>query len=204
VTAVIEQLQDPAETASLEGFRAELAWLAGDYAMAVGHHLNSAEDADRRSIFLAQALRSAVAARDLHLLRLVAGRYASSAGGSTPLNAAERLGLDGAIAALEDRRADALRLYDEGIRRLSELGYDFDVARTTLEATELLGPDEAGLRPAIERAREIFARVGARPYLERLDAALAERPATGYEPASRIDSTATKTPAEAGRQSSTA
>ena len=76
------------------------------------------------------------------------------------------------IAALEGRRDEAIGSFLDALRRFGELGFEFEVARVGLDFVLLLGPDVPEARSAGEQARAIFERVGAKPYLERLDAAM--------------------------------
>ena len=79
------------------------------------------------------------------------------------------------LAALEGRRPDAIAGYREALRGWHGLGCAFDEAMTTLDMTILLRPSEremAEAPAAIEAAREALTRLGARPFLARLEVAL--------------------------------
>jgi hypothetical protein len=76
------------------------------------------------------------------------------------------------IAALEGRRGEALASYRETWLGWREIGCDFDLALAELDAVQLLGVDEAELRTAADEARAILERLRARPFLERLAAAV--------------------------------
>jgi tetratricopeptide (TPR) repeat protein len=80
------------------------------------------------------------------------------------------------IAALEGRRGDAIAGYREALRGWHELGLAFDEALAALDMALLLAPagtemPESGA--AIDAARVILERIGAEPFLVRLEAALA-------------------------------
>jgi class 3 adenylate cyclase/tetratricopeptide (TPR) repeat protein len=85
-----------------------------------------------------------------------------------------------AVAALEGRRDEAVRDLVAAYEAVRALEMDFEAARIALDAVTLL-PDEAVLQPPAEWARRKFEELGARPYLERLEVALAgtEVAATG-------------------------
>jgi len=76
------------------------------------------------------------------------------------------------IAALEGRRAEALAAYREALRGWRDLGLPWYQALTAIDALTLLGPDEPELLAAGEDARAILARLGAKPILARLEAAM--------------------------------
>jgi hypothetical protein len=84
------------------------------------------------------------------------------------------------LAALEGRTADALALYREALRGWRDLGLPWDEALTGIDMVTLLEPSEPEVRSAAESAHEILIRLGAKPFLERLDAAMGH--ATSAEP----------------------
>jgi class 3 adenylate cyclase/tetratricopeptide (TPR) repeat protein len=96
--------------------------------------------------------------------------------------ALELLTIRAAIAALEDRAADALAMYREALRGWDELGLPWDFALCAIDMAMRLDPGEAEVAAAGARARTVLEQLGARPYIERLDAALA-RPADRVEQA---------------------
>jgi len=50
---------------------------------------------------------------------------------------------------------------------------DFELARVAIDMLLLVGPDEPEAATAADEARAIFERLGAKPYLDQLDIALA-------------------------------
>ena len=76
------------------------------------------------------------------------------------------------LAALEGRAADALGQYREALRGWHDLGLAWDEALTGIDMATLLEPSEAEVRAAAESSRQILVRLGAKPFLERLDAAM--------------------------------
>jgi class 3 adenylate cyclase/tetratricopeptide (TPR) repeat protein len=86
----------------------------------------------------------------------------------------QREAMEAGLAALEGRRADAVRGFRDTSRRLGEVGMVLDVALNGLLAVRLLGPGDADARGLAEEAREILARLDARPFLPQLEAAMAD------------------------------
>ena len=85
----------------------------------------------------------------------------------------DKASIEAGIAALEGRTAQALSLYREALRGWRNLRLAWDEALTVVDMVTFLGPDEAEVRAAADWARETLMRLGATPYLERLETALA-------------------------------
>ena len=106
-------------------------------------------------------------------------------GARADLDALENLGLHGrrarairsafraGIAALEGRRGEALALYREALGAWRDLDLPWDEALTAIDMATLLDPADPEVRAAADRAHEILTRLRARPFLERLEAAMA-------------------------------
>jgi class 3 adenylate cyclase/tetratricopeptide (TPR) repeat protein len=77
------------------------------------------------------------------------------------------------IAALEGRTGEALALYAEALKSWSDLGMKWDEALTGIDMATALNTTSPEVTAAAASAREILERLGARPFLERLDEALA-------------------------------
>jgi tetratricopeptide (TPR) repeat protein len=95
--------------------------------------------------------------------------------------ALDKAAIDAGLAAIEGRTAEALTLYRETLRGWRDLRLAWDEALTVVDMVTFLGPGEAEVRTAADWARSTLTRLGAKPYLERLEAALAgkaKRPAT--------------------------
>ncbi len=99
-----------------------------------------------------------------------------------------RATIQAGIAALDDRTAEALSLYRGARDGWREIHVPWDEALTGIDMATLLDPREPEVQAAAARSREILTRLRARPFLERLDAALARE--TGE--------TSTRRPAETG------
>ena len=87
--------------------------------------------------------------------------------------ALERLTIRAGIAALEGRRAEALGMYREVLSGWDELGLPWDHALCAIDMATCLDPGEPEVVAAGARARTALEQLGARPFIERLDAALA-------------------------------
>src|SRR5688572_1795936 len=79
--------------------------------------------------------------------------------------------LRGGVAALERRPADALAHYRDALRGWRSAKGVWDEALTGLDMAELLDAADPEVAAAIRSTRAILERLGAKPYLERLDAA---------------------------------
>jgi hypothetical protein len=86
------------------------------------------------------------------------------------------------VLGLEGRADESLELYTVAWATLRELTLDFVFARSVLDAVHVLGPEPEPVAAAAQDARAIFERLGARPYLALLDAALARKPAATMVP----------------------
>jgi hypothetical protein len=92
-----------------------------------------------------------------------------------PVVEARRKTLRADIAALEGDERGATVLYLEAIRAWHELKVTWEEALTGLDMVTTLDPREPEVAPVASATRAIFERLGARPYLARLDAALARQ-----------------------------
>jgi class 3 adenylate cyclase/tetratricopeptide (TPR) repeat protein len=166
------QVSDPYAQSSLHYLRSDRALHSNDFAVACDEALVAARDDALASIYLALAVRPALWGSDLARAREVARLLdADPRSGSTVT--ANRIAARAGIAALEGRRDEAVAGFREALTRCRDLGLDFDVARLSLDFVLLVGADHPATREAAAEAHAIFERVGARPYLERLDAAMA-------------------------------
>ncbi len=99
-----------------------------------------------------------------------------AAGMHGPAIHADRTTIRAGLAALEGRAEKAAGLYAEAIQAWRDLGLAWDEALAGLDMAQLLDPSAPNVRAAAERSREILVRLGARPFIVRLDAALARSP----------------------------
>jgi len=132
---------------------------------------------------LGLAARAALWGRDLERLRVAVARL--DADPEVPHDArllwmAARAGL----AALEGRWAEAIAGYRDTLRRARDTGQAFEEAVLGLDFLIAVGPDEPEARRTAEESRPTFERQRARPYLEKLDEALAAAPDAPTSPRS--------------------
>jgi len=118
-----------------------------------------------------EACSSALRLRDAAVIRRAVEIFAGARKGRR--TGADREAMLGALAALEGRRADARGHYLEALRLQRELGVAWLAAQTGLDAIVAGALDGAERQRVADEARATFERLGARPYLAELDAALA-------------------------------
>ena len=87
-----------------------------------------------------------------------------------------------ALGALDGRRAEALAGFTDAVHRWRELSFVFEAAMCQLNMVTVLGASEPETRSAADEARVVFERLGAKPLLQLLaaavDAVSPSRPAT--------------------------
>jgi hypothetical protein len=159
--------------AALHYLRGDRALLAGDHELAWREMLLASDEPNIGHIFLASAARAALWGDDVATAREIAARLDTHPISQASFTAS-RIAAWAGIAALEGRRDDAISGFRDALARCRSIGEDFELARTGLDFVLLVGPAEPSARAAADEARLIFERVGARPYLERLDAAMPE------------------------------
>jgi tetratricopeptide (TPR) repeat protein len=121
-----------------------------------------------------QAARPALWAGDLDKVReYTAGLDATGFHG--PVVEARRATLRAAVAALEGRSSEAVLLYKEALTAWRDLKVVWEEALTGLDMATVLDQSDPSVQAAIRSTREIFTRLGAKPYLERLESVVARR-----------------------------
>ena len=141
------------------------------------------------------AARAALWNRDLDAAREDLALLDAAGVHGPPLEA-DRKTIRAGIAALEGRPSDALALYRDALRAWHDLGLAWDEALCSIDMATLLDPEEPEVRAAAESSREILTRLGAKPFLERLEAALARSgagaPTAPEEPMGEVEVRATQ------------
>jgi class 3 adenylate cyclase/tetratricopeptide (TPR) repeat protein len=189
ITRLVGESDDPQVLATVASCDAVVAFAAG--------RLGDARSAWRRVAELGpgdapgalpRAARSALWAGDPDAARAdLAALHASGVHG--PAVEADRRTIRAGLAALEGPPADALPLYREAIRGWRDLGLAWDEALCGIDMASLLDPADSEVRTAADAAREILVRLGAAPFIARLDAALARSSdRAGHSAAPRIAS----------------
>ena len=80
--------------------------------------------------------------------------------------------LHAGLASLEGHREQAIDLYLSAAAGWRQLGALFDLGLSQLDFATQIGSDDPDARAAADEAREIFTRLGAKPFLERLEGAV--------------------------------
>jgi len=103
-----------------------------------------------------------------------------------------RTTLRAGIAALDGRTSEALALYREAREGWRDLPVPWEEALIGIDMATLLDPHEPEVQAAAARSREILTRLRARPFMDRLEAALARDTTTtpAARPAESVDRTA--------------
>jgi class 3 adenylate cyclase/predicted ATPase len=95
----------------------------------------------------------------------------------------QRAAIRAGLAASDGRTAEAIAQYRDALRGWRETGMAWDQALTGMDMAILLDPTNPDVMAGAAEAREILSRLGARPFLARLDAAMAEQaPVAEVEP----------------------
>jgi class 3 adenylate cyclase/tetratricopeptide (TPR) repeat protein len=187
--ALVERTTDTFGPAAIHFLRGDRALLAGRYEESCREMLLASIEPNLGDLMLSRAHRAALWGRDLEAARDIADQLDAHPS-SAATTVASRIAARAGIAALEGRRDDALLGYRDASARLRAIKVDLDLATVTLDAVRLLGANDSTLAAAAEEARVVFDRVGARPYLELLQAAMdqltTERPVRADPPSSTV------------------
>ena len=163
---------DSPETASTREMLHGMAELVGgDLEVAYERFVAAAEQQPDDVYALGVAMRAALWLRDRDKATTALGRLEEYPA-TGRVGQAFRTWARAGFAALEGRVDEAVAGFADADARFDEVSAQLPRAEAALDAVILL-PDRPELRPAAERARETFQQVGARPYLDRLEQALA-------------------------------
>ncbi|HEY6058427.1 MAG TPA: hypothetical protein VIV06_10365, partial [Candidatus Limnocylindrales bacterium] len=173
LTAWAYSLDDSFAREAVHGLRAEVDFGAGRFGSASDEWLAfAASDILNAPYALYAAGVAALLAGDAKRVRVPLAQLGALRGHSRLRNADRRL-LEGGLAALDGRPSDALRDARTALDEYERLGLPWRKALAALMLTSTIGPDDAEVRALAQSARETFVRLGARPFLELLDALLA-------------------------------
>jgi class 3 adenylate cyclase/tetratricopeptide (TPR) repeat protein len=173
-----ERTSDSYGMAAVQFLRGDRAFVRGDHAEASREMLAASSDSNISGVSLERAVRSALWSEDAPKVRELADRLDAHPG-SFASTVAARISARAGIAALEGRLDDAVAGYRDALARFRAVNHDFGLACTALDFVLLVGPENPAAFAAAGEAQAIFERVGARPYLEHLEAALARPAPTG-------------------------
>jgi hypothetical protein len=87
--------------------------------------------------------------------------------------AAHRVAIGAAVDALGGRRREALAGFRQAASEFEQIGVRVDRALNAIDMAATLGADEPDVQAEVDIARTLLEGLGARPYLARLDEALA-------------------------------
>ena len=169
---LVPQVSDEFARVAVVFVRAEWSLAAGDYAAAARDALLGATDPNVGSQLLGYAAHAALWGGDIAAAREALAILDASPA-TDAIAASSRLGVRGVIATLEGRPDEAMADYRASLALMRAGGLNWHLARRLLDVVVALGPDDPRSREGADEARMIFERVGARPYLAKLDAALA-------------------------------
>ncbi len=187
---------DGERMASLAAGFDDVQYHVGPYVLRIYDRLMSGELTDGIAL-VDEALRLGRYAAELAPIGALAATWSGDAGAARRMldsyamarpgrrTDAARRTMEAGIAMLEGRIPDARRLYADALGRWQDLGLPTWLALCQLDIVET-GAMEPGERQRLaEEARSFFERVGARPFIERLDAALARELATSQSAGAR-------------------
>jgi tetratricopeptide (TPR) repeat protein len=165
-------ISDPLTTANNVRNRAWLAFVEGDWATALERSRAAGETAPViYGAAQAWVARAALWLGDVDALREAVGNLLTRAPSGRAL-AADHQSLAAGLLGLNGSTREAVEAYQHAIAAWRDLGCEFDLALSELDFLHVVGPDHAEARAAGEEARGIFARLGAAPFLARVDAVL--------------------------------
>ena len=175
--ALVGDSTDPLMTSGSHWAKGTIAWAAGELEAARAEFRAAAGfSAQYAPLFLPTAARVALwlgdtpgAAADIDGLDAI--------GAHGPAIELRRQAVVAGIAALEGRPAQALAGFREALAQAQASGLKWDEALIGLDMAILLDAGDPEVRAAADRARVTFTALGAAPFLDRLDAALARRSA---------------------------
>ncbi len=164
---------------AVHGMRAEIAFAAGNMRLACDEWMAFApSDPLNAPGAYSLAGLAGILATDRHRTAAAVAALEATPGRG-PLRALDLRLLRAGLAALDGRVPEAIRETLAVSLEYARLGLPWRQALAILMLADTVGPDPAEVRAAAASAREIFARLGAKPFLERLEAALsrsADRP----------------------------
>ncbi|MGH2556535.1 MAG: ATP-binding protein, partial [Actinomycetota bacterium] len=175
LTRGIERLQERSLMAGNHFLRAMSSMTRGEFEIAFDEALR-AVDVDQQIGWPAchVAGLAALWLRDVDRARAAAQRFDSV---TRTGRAGQMVGvsLGAAVATLEDRREEAVSGFREAIGAMREMSSHWHASLIGLAFALAVGPSVPEARDAAEQAREVFERVGARPWIEMTNAVLSGR-----------------------------
>jgi len=170
----VEQSNDPQYPDLLQDLRIWLSLVRGEVRRAAELATERTYiDPTYGSVAVGLGAHAALWLRDIDLAHSAEAAFAGLGVRGRWLDSCRRV-LDGGIAGLEGRRAEADALFVESVGTLRDDGVMFDVALCLMDQVATLGvADDAG-RAAADEARQILERLGASVLVQRLEALVDE------------------------------
>ena len=181
--------EDGADVAT-HGLRADVAFARGRFREAIdGWMANGRGDAlNAPSVYYHAGLAALLLGDRASAAEALAALEGTGAHGS--FVAANRRLIAGGISALDGQQAEALTEFRAALGAYRDLGVEWRFALGVVVISTVIGTGESDIREAADEARAILVRLGAKPALALLDAAMAAEPSG-------------KAPAEAGLRTAT-
>ena len=155
---------------------ANRALAQGDAGAARAAYLEMAGDDDSIAHeYFYRAARAAAWDSDIETVRDCEERV-EAIGGYGPVLTGRLLSMHANLAALEGRHADAFASYRDTLQNFRTAKAVYDEAMVGLDMAKLLDAAEPEVAGVIDSTRSILERLGAKPYLKQLDAAVARAP----------------------------
>jgi class 3 adenylate cyclase len=119
-----------------------------------------------------------------------------TAGRHGDMSVAMELEIRGGLAAMQDATEEAIRRFQEARDVWRRLGLPWDEALMGISMAGVLDPSLPEVQEAVQRSREILTRLGARPFLERLEAVASGGGTAAAPPPAPISAAPVPVPAE--------
>jgi hypothetical protein len=175
ITELLGDSTEPEDLFSLQMARGSTALVTGDTDTAYREAMLAAESLSQNpEVALGLAMRAAIWSRNLDRVRHAAALRAAVPT-TGPFGLAEIAYGNAAVAALEGRTGEAIAGFRAARSSLERLEQMFDSAARVVDAAVLL-PGEPEVRAWAAEVRPLLEELRTRPYLDRLDEALASAP----------------------------
>ncbi len=180
-----DRAEDPDAVFSVAMMSAHVAHANGRPEEALRHATEATKvEVQNPEIAATVAFSAAIWTGDLEEVRVASERIFDLPG-TGAVSEVQRTYAAAAIAFIEGRIADAVAGFGEARSRLIELGQRFAAAQLDVDVAHLM-PGEPEVKAWIDESRPLLEELRARPYLERLEWALAQAPVREAPPPSAL------------------
>jgi tetratricopeptide (TPR) repeat protein len=175
--ALLTDRGDSQQRSNLVAGRGVAAFVAGRYDEAAQLFRTSSDlNATNASTDMPRMTRAALWTQDVTVLREAVAELDRAELHGRQLDISRRT-FRAALAALDGDTETAAEAYAAVLPELAELGLVLEQALVVIDMALVLGPDAPVVRASVDDARAILERLGARPFLARLDLLLETAPA---------------------------